>query len=90
MEEPPEFELVTFDCYGTLIDWETEIPFKQALEGMGLNESQEAELFELYQEEEKRIESPAALPEIPRSSGAGCCVYLELPMFICSKWDARH
>jgi 2-haloalkanoic acid dehalogenase type II len=59
MEEPPEFEFVTFDCYGTLIDWETGIQgaFKRALEGMGLNESQEAELFELYQEEEEKIES---------------------------------
>jgi len=58
MEEPPEFEFVTFDCYGTLIDWETGIQgaFKRALEGMGLNESQEEELFELYQEEEKKIE----------------------------------
>jgi FMN phosphatase YigB (HAD superfamily) len=52
MEEPPEFEFVTFDCYGTLIDYETGIrrAFKRALEGIGLNESQEPELFELYQE----------------------------------------
>ncbi len=53
-----EFEFVTFDCYGTLIDWETGIrrAFKQALEGRGLSQTQEAELFELYQEEEKKIE----------------------------------
>jgi len=53
-----EFEFVTFDCYGTLIDWETGIrrAFKQALEGRGLSETQEVELFELYQEEEKKIE----------------------------------
>ena len=53
-----EFEFVTFDCYGTLIDWETGIggAFKQALEGTGLSRTQEAELFELYQEEEKKIE----------------------------------
>ena len=53
-----EFEFVTFDCYGTLIDWETGIrrAFKQSLEGMGLSQTQEGELFELYQEEEKRIE----------------------------------
>ena len=58
MEKPREFEFVTFDCYGTLIDWETGIrrAFKQTLEGIGLNESQEGELFDLYQEEEKRIE----------------------------------
>jgi 2-haloacid dehalogenase/putative hydrolase of the HAD superfamily len=49
---------VTFDCYGTLIDWETGIQhaFKQALEGTGLSPTQEGELFGLYQEEEKRIE----------------------------------
>src|SRR5260370_3589331 len=53
-----EFEFVTFDCYGTLIDWETGIrrAFKQALEGTRLSQTQETELFELYQEEEKRIE----------------------------------
>ena len=49
---------MTFDCYGTLIDWETGIrrAFKQALEGTRLSQTQESELFELYQEEEKRIE----------------------------------
>jgi 2-haloalkanoic acid dehalogenase type II len=53
-----EFEFVTFDCYGTLIDWESGIrrAFKQALEGTGLSATEEGELFELYQEEEKRIE----------------------------------
>ncbi len=58
MNRDPEFEFVTFDCYGTLIDWEAGIrrAFKQSLEGVGLSQSQEAELFELYQEEEKRIE----------------------------------
>jgi 2-haloacid dehalogenase/putative hydrolase of the HAD superfamily len=59
LEEPREFEFITFDCYGTLIDWETGIQraFKQALEGMGLGQAQESQLFELYQEEEKRIEA---------------------------------
>ena len=58
MEKPREFEFVTFDCYGTLIDWETGIQraFKQALEETGLSQTQEGELFGLYQEEEKRIE----------------------------------
>src|SRR5260370_35648531 len=53
-----EFEFGTFDCYGTVIDCETGIrrAFKQALEGRGLSQTQEAELFELYQEEEKKIE----------------------------------
>jgi 2-haloalkanoic acid dehalogenase type II len=58
LNNTPEFEFVTFDCYGTLIDWETGIQsaFKQSLEGMELSQTQEAELFELYQEEEKRVE----------------------------------
>ncbi len=58
MDRNLEFEFVTFDCYGTLIDWETGIRrgFKQTLEGMGLSQAQEGELFELYEEEEKRIE----------------------------------
>ena len=58
MEKPREFEFVTFDCYGTLIDWETGIRrgFKQALEGTGLTQTEEGELFRLYEEEEKRIE----------------------------------
>jgi 2-haloalkanoic acid dehalogenase type II len=49
---------VTFDCYGTLIDWETgiRVAFKQALEGTGLSPTQEGELFRLYEEEEKRVE----------------------------------
>jgi len=52
------YDVITFDCYGTLIDWETGIrrAFKQALEGTGLNPTQEGELFRLYEEEEKRIE----------------------------------
>jgi len=58
LEKPREFEFVTFDCYGTLIDWEIGIrrAFKQAFEGTGLSQTQEGELLELYQEEEKRIE----------------------------------
>lgn len=58
MDRSVEFEFVTFDCYGTLIDWETGIQraFEQALEGTGLTQTQETELFELYQEEEKKIE----------------------------------
>ena len=58
MKRNMEFEFVTFDCYGTLIDWETGIrrAFKQALEGTGLSQIEEGELFELFQEEEKRIE----------------------------------
>jgi 2-haloalkanoic acid dehalogenase type II len=53
-----DFEVITFDCYGTLIDWETGIRagFKQALENLGLNQSEKTSIFDLYEEEEKRIE----------------------------------
>lgn len=53
-----DFEVITFDCYGTLIDWETgiEAGFRLALENLGLSQSEEALVFDLYQEEEKRIE----------------------------------
>jgi 2-haloalkanoic acid dehalogenase type II len=54
-----EYEVVTFDCYGTLIDWETGIraSFKQWLGDLGLAQSEEAKVFDLYEEEEKRIEA---------------------------------
>jgi len=54
-----EYQVVTFDCYGTLIDWETGIQasFKQALRDLELNQSEEAKVFDLYEEEEKRIEA---------------------------------
>jgi 2-haloalkanoic acid dehalogenase type II len=54
----PDFNVITFDCYGTLIDWETGIRagFKQALENLGLSESEETQVFDLYEKEEKRIE----------------------------------
>lgn len=49
---------MTFDCYGTLIDWETGIrrAFKAALGGTGLSSIQETEVFDVYQEEEKKVE----------------------------------
>ena len=54
-----EYQVVTFDCYGTLIDWETGIraAFKQSLRDLALGQSEEARVFSLYQEEEKRIEA---------------------------------
>jgi len=54
-----EYQVVTFDCYGTLIDWETGIraSFKQALRDLELSHSEEARVFDLYEEEEKRIEA---------------------------------
>jgi 2-haloalkanoic acid dehalogenase type II len=54
-----DFEAITFDCYGTLIDWETGIhaAFKQSLKNLGLSHPEESMLFDRYLEEEKRIEA---------------------------------
>ena len=54
-----EYQIITFDCYGTLIDWETGIraAFKQALKDLELSHSDEARVFDLYEEDEKRIEA---------------------------------
>jgi len=53
------WEVITFDCYGTLIDWETGIrdAFREDLEGLALSNSQKSRFFEVYQKEEKRIEA---------------------------------
>ena len=50
---------MTFDCYGTLIDWEAGIrgAFRSLLERTGGARSVDVGiLFELYEEEEKRVE----------------------------------
>ncbi|HEV2119454.1 MAG TPA: HAD-IA family hydrolase [Candidatus Bathyarchaeia archaeon] len=54
-----DYEVITFDCYGTLIDWETGIraAFKRTLKNLGLTPSEESDLSNIYQEEEKRIEA---------------------------------
>jgi 2-haloalkanoic acid dehalogenase type II len=51
-------DVVTFDCYGTLIDWETGIrnSFLKALAKYELGSGQEGRVFELYEEEERRVE----------------------------------
>jgi 2-haloalkanoic acid dehalogenase type II len=52
------FEVITFDCYGTLIDWETGIrkAFHDALARTGAKTSLDARVFELYSVEEQRLE----------------------------------
>ena len=49
---------MTFDCYGTLIDWETGIrdAFHRAMSQTGASPCLEAKAFELYEEEERRVE----------------------------------
>jgi len=50
--------VITFDCYGTLIDWETGIrdAFHRAMSQTGASPSLESKAFELYEEEERRVE----------------------------------
>ena len=57
LTSPDKFEIVTFDCYGTLIDWETGIrnAFRRASGGRSAAIDQ-TRVFELYEEEERRIE----------------------------------
>ncbi len=52
------FEVMTFDCYGTLIDWETGIrkAFHSAMSRTGASRDLESKAFELYEEEERRVE----------------------------------
>ncbi len=52
------FEVITFDCYGTLIDWETGIrnAFHTAISQTGGAQDLESKAFELYEEEERRVE----------------------------------
>ena len=55
---PDKFEIVTFDCYGTLIDWETGIrnALHRAMSRARSPAINETEVFQLYGEEERRIE----------------------------------
>jgi 2-haloalkanoic acid dehalogenase type II len=57
------FEVITFDCYGTLIDWETGIrnAFHSALLQTGARQDLESKAFELYEEEERRVEKEKPL-----------------------------
>src|SRR5262249_24748930 len=52
-------DVVTFDCYGTLIDWEAGIrgAFQAIIsKAPGSRKVDSSKLFELYEEEEKRVE----------------------------------
>ena len=58
-----QFEVLTFDCYGTLIDWETGIlkALHSLLQKYGVNASDE-EVLESYAEAETRAESQPFKP----------------------------
>ena len=49
---------MTFDCYGTLIDWETGIrnAFHRAMSQTGASQGLESKAFGLFEEEERRVE----------------------------------
>jgi 2-haloalkanoic acid dehalogenase type II len=57
-------DIVTFDCYGTLIDWETGIrnAFRKALAGNGPAGVDEGKVSELYEDEEKKVEKEKYRP----------------------------
>jgi len=56
--EEPDYDVVTFDCYGTLIDWETGIgeAFHEALTGVERKTVSAKKLVALSDEEERRVE----------------------------------
>jgi 2-haloalkanoic acid dehalogenase type II len=51
-------EVITFDCYGTLIDWENGIrnAFRKAILKTGGDPALEAKASQAYEEEERRVE----------------------------------
>src|SRR6184192_771159 len=53
-----QFDVITFDCYGTLIDWETGMrrAFRKAMTETRAEPGLEAGAFKLYEMEERRIE----------------------------------
>ena len=52
------FEVITFDCYGTLIDWESGIrnSFLKIMDRTGASSGLEERAVGFYEEEERRIE----------------------------------
>lgn len=56
--QEPAYDVLTFDCYGTLIDWEAGIreAFQQALRNSGQTTVSAERLVALYDEEERRVE----------------------------------
>jgi 2-haloalkanoic acid dehalogenase type II len=52
------FDVITFDCYGTLIDWETGIrsAFQRVVLQTGASNTLESKFFESYEKEEHKVE----------------------------------
>lgn len=57
-----QYDVLTFDCYGTLIDWETGIRtfFRNALARTGVDIKLNEKAFELYPAQEARLEKDAS------------------------------
>ena len=57
MEQGP-VEVITFDCYGTLIDWESGIrnSFRKIMQRTGASPGLEERALQFYEEEERRVE----------------------------------
>lgn len=75
------FEVLTFDCYGTLIDWETGIAagLRRVLERRGIAVGNE-ELLELYARHEAAVEAGPYAPyrEVLARSLRGVCAELRI------------
>ena len=61
------FEWTSFDCYGTLVDWETGITAAvgKVLESRGIHRSK-AEILALYADAEPRVQASSAYMEYRR------------------------
>src|SRR5262245_52954248 len=62
--DPARFDALTFDCYGTLIDWETGIlgALRPLLAEHEMNVTDDTALLELYAQGEAEAEASAYLP----------------------------
>lgn len=77
-----EKEVLTFDCYGTLIDWETGIiqAFRPIFEAQGLS-IHEDDILERYGKEEARAEAGSYQPytQILATAMQGVCAQFKIP-----------
>ena len=66
------FEWISFDCYGTLVDWETGIAAAvgKVLESHGIHRS-EAEILALYADAEPRVQASSGLHGVPTRLARG-------------------
>ncbi len=60
MIDPERYEVVSFDCYGTLVDWESGIisGLRPVLENHGV-EATDDEILDLHAQTEHRLQSPS-------------------------------